>query len=226
MDPPLQRSPQPGASQRGGMPHVQQSSVCFSLILTMRLPTGSSCFLFIWISFTAVCSALSHLQHLLQVHSRFPALQHGPLALLSGYGLLGWLTQYNLLLQSVHIPKFWWFFTLQLVPVYCRLLRGTYEALVFLSELLLSTLMVPRQHSPPMTHVCGYGSWFIPPRRRRGESPICIPQLCQSPYISSISEGVSVCVGFALQGWLRAFEHCVNQFSAVLQESATICDPV
>jgi hypothetical protein len=181
-------------------------------------------FLFIWISFTTVCSALSRLQHLLQVHSRFPALQHGPLALLSGYGLLWWLTQYNLLLQSVHIPEFWWFFTLQLVPVYCRLLRGTYEALAFWSEYLLLTLMVPCRHSPPMTHICGYGSWSIPPRRRcrRGESQIRIPPLCQSPYISSISEGVSMCVGFALQGWLRAFQCCINRFSAVLQELATI----
>jgi hypothetical protein len=43
MDPPLRCSPQPGASQRGGMPHVHPSSVCFSLVLTLRLPTGSSC---------------------------------------------------------------------------------------------------------------------------------------------------------------------------------------
>jgi hypothetical protein len=31
-----------------------------------------------------------------------------------------------------------------------------------------------------------------------------------------------MCVGFALQDWLRAFECCVNRFSAVLQELATI----
>jgi hypothetical protein len=226
MDPPLRRSPQPGASQRGGMPHVHPSSVCFSLVLTLRLPTEVPVHLD-QLHCSMFCP-LTPIQHLLQVHSRFPALHHGLLALLSGYGLLWWLTQYNLLLQSVHIPEFWFFFTLQLVPVYCRLLCRTYKALTFWSELLLSTLMVPCQHSPPMTHVCGYGSWFIPPRRRRrrGESPIRIPRLRQSPYISSISQGVSVCVGFALQGWLRAFERCVNRFSAVLQESATICDLV
>jgi hypothetical protein len=72
----------------------------------------------------------------------------------------------------------WWFFTLQVLPVYCIIFRGVSNAYQFWSDWILSSLMVPRRRAEPAPFFCGYtGSWFVPPRRRRqrGESPIRVP---------------------------------------------------
>ena len=188
--------------------------------------------LFVWLSFALICHAFSRLQSLLQTGIKYPALQFGPVSFVCGYFFLWWLTQYQALLVSVNSPSLWWFFALQPVPIYLWLFRGTINAGSYWLEFILSACMVPRRHSPPMTEVCGYGSWYIPPRRRRrrGESPIRLMRLRCSFHIHSVSSGITLCAGTFLQGAsdavsrLVAFSiECVH---SMLDKLATLWDPV
>jgi hypothetical protein len=93
---PLTFSPQPGASQRGGMSHVQPSSICFSLVFTLRLPTGSSC---------SSGSGSASLQCVLPSRA-FNICFRFPLALLSGMAFYGGLHNTNCCFSLFTSPNF------------------------------------------------------------------------------------------------------------------------
>jgi hypothetical protein len=82
-----------------------------------------------------------------------------------------------------------------------------------------------------MKEVCGYDSWYIPPRRRRrGESPIHMMRLRHSFTIHLVLSAVQFCVGTFLQGALddatRLVSFGLECVQSMLDELATLWDPV
>jgi hypothetical protein len=112
--------------------------------------------LFVWGGLVAACFAVSRLQRLAQTAVTCPTLHFGPLSVVCGYMLLWWLSQYHVMVEAVPHSTLWWFFILQVLPVYCIIFRGVSNAYQFWSEWILSSLMVPRRRAEPAPLFCGY----------------------------------------------------------------------